>query len=216
MHTRAWIKPCLVFYNFILLDMARDDIFYVDPAFDRYATKPYEGMMKSSRIFAADPKFAGLKFDAEGFIVNDTRGTLNLQQLKTALLGSVEDGKRYAEEHMADGLLRFLDGESIAGDRICYQTFPRSGNTFLRNYMEKITNVPSGSDLDLLTLMPLQLLGQVGEAIADDRVWVTKTHHPGRFNSVDFDSNRIIVTVRNPFDCLYSFTTFMHVWSHST
>jgi hypothetical protein len=25
--------------------------------------------------------------------------------------------------------------------------------------MEKITNVPSGSDLDLLTLMPLQLLG---------------------------------------------------------
>jgi hypothetical protein len=96
MHTRAWIKPCLVFYNFILLDMARDDIFYVDPAFDRCATKPYEGLMKSSRIFAADPKFAGLKFDEGGFIVNDTRGTLNLQELKSALLGSVEGGKMFA------------------------------------------------------------------------------------------------------------------------
>ena len=60
---------------------------------------------------------------------------------------------------MDDGLLRFLDGESIAGDRVCYQTFPRSGNTFLRKYMELITNVPTGTEQDNSTPMPLFLLG---------------------------------------------------------
>ena len=63
--------------------------------------------------------------------------------------------------------------------------------------------------------MPLFLLGQVGEAIADDRCWVIKSHHPERLLAQNFDTNRIIVTVRNPFDVLVSFTTFIHVWSHS-
>lgn len=33
--------------------------------------------------------------------------------------------------------------------------------------------------------------------------------------ALNFDCNRIIVTVRNPFDVLISFSTFLHVWSHS-
>ena len=79
--------------------------------------------------------------------------------MKAALLGTVEDGQRYAAKFMDDGKLRFLDGESIAGDRVCYQTFPRSGNTFLRKYMELITNVPTGTEQDNSTPMPLFLLG---------------------------------------------------------
>ena len=112
-------------------------------------------------------------------------------------------------------MLRFLDGQSIAGDRVCYQTFVRSGNTFLRKYFELVTNVPTGSELDLSSVMPLFLLGQVGEAIADDRTWVIKSHNPMRFNATDFDCNRIVVTARNPFDVLISLSTFIHVWSHS-
>lgn len=60
---------------------------------------------------------------------------------------------------MDDKRLRFLDGQSIAGDRVCYQTFSRSGNTFLRKYLELITNVPTGSEMDNTTPMPLFLLG---------------------------------------------------------
>lgn len=55
----------------------------------------------------------------------------------------------------------------------------------------------------------------MGEAIADDRTWIIKTHAPQRFNSLDFSANRIIVTVRNPFDVLMSLTTFLSVFSHS-
>ena len=69
--------------------------------------------------------------------------------------------------------------------------------------------------MGLSTPMPIVLLGQIGEAIADDRCWVNKTHAPGRFNSIDFSANRIIVTARNPFDSLISFTTFLQCFSHS-
>ena len=69
--------------------------------------------------------------------------------------------------------------------------------------------------MDLSTPMPLTLLGQIGEAIADDRTWVIKSHHPMRANSLNFDANRIIVTVRNPFDVMISLSTFFTVFSHS-
>jgi len=41
--------------------------------------------------------------------------------------------------------LRFLDGEPIG--KISYWTYPRSGNTFLRKYLELITGVPTGSEM---------------------------------------------------------------------
>lgn len=84
-------------YNFMLNDMARDDIFYITPAFDQYATKPTEGFKKASEWFSSDPKFEGLKVDEKGQIVHDTRSKQNLQDLKAALLGTVEEGKTYAE-----------------------------------------------------------------------------------------------------------------------
>ena len=195
--------------------MARDDIFYVDIAFDQYSTKPGDRFKKASEHFRSNQKFVGLKIDQQGYIVDDTRGKQNFAELKAALLGPVKEGKVYAAKHLDDGLLRFLDGQLIAGDRVCYQTFARSGNTFLRNYLELITNVPTGSEMDLSTPMPLTLLGQIGEAIADDRTWVIKSHHPMRMNSLDFEANRIIVLVRNPFDVLISLTTFFTVFSHS-
>lgn len=70
--------------------------------------------------------------------------------------------------------------------------------------------------MNLITPMPLNLLGSIGEAIADDRTWIIKSHHPDRFpDAIPFDSNRIIITVRNPFDVIISFSTFIHVFSHS-
>ena len=70
--------------------------------------------------------------------------------------------------------------------------------------------------MHLNTPMPLNLLGSIGEAIADDRTWIIKSHQPDRFpEAIPFSSNRIIVTVRNPFDVIISFSTFINVWSHS-
>ena len=43
---------------------------------------------------------------------------------------------------------RFLDGAvNLAGDRVAFQSFVRSGNTFLRRYLEEITGVYTGADM---------------------------------------------------------------------
>ena len=52
-------------------------------------------------------------------------------------------------------MLKFLDGESLDGERTAYQSMGRSGNTFLRKYLELITGVPTGSDMKLWYPMPL-------------------------------------------------------------
>ena len=82
---KAWISPpSPMIHNFIIYDMAKDDILYVTPTFDQYSTKPVEGFKKPSAWFREDPKFAGLKVDPEGHIVMDTRQTINFQELKAA------------------------------------------------------------------------------------------------------------------------------------
>jgi len=110
--------------------------------------------------------------------------------------------------------LRFLNGDSIAGNKTAYQSLPRSGNTFLRRYLELITGIPTGSDNPLKYVIPLQMLGFIGEAITDDTVWIIKTHDPMRPWGIDFECNKIIVCVRNPFDVISSLVPFFALWSH--
>lgn len=51
---------------------------------------------------------------------------------------------------------KFLDGKvSLSGDRIHFASFPRSGNSFLRKYVEKITGVYTGSDFHIRDALPL-------------------------------------------------------------
>jgi hypothetical protein len=48
---------------------------------------------------------------------------------------------------------KFLDGADLSGFKIAYATFPRTGNTLLRKYIEEITGVATGADMSLdLTL----------------------------------------------------------------
>lgn len=68
----------------------------------------------------------------------------------------------------------FLDGKSISGDKTCYMTYPRSGNTFLRKYLELITGITTGSEIEAnVWHLPL-----IGEHVVDDKVWVVKSHGP--------------------------------------
>lgn len=48
----------------------------------------------------------------------------------------------------ADDIL-FLDGRPLdMGSKVAFQSFPRSGNTFLSRYLEHITGVVTGSDMN--------------------------------------------------------------------
>ena len=46
---------------------------------------------------------------------------------------------------------RFLDQtvNMLKGESVAFQSFQRSGNTFLREYIEEITGVFTGSDMSL-------------------------------------------------------------------
>ena len=67
-------------------------------------------------------------------------------------------------------------------------SFPRSGNTLLRAYLEKIMGLASGSDCDITKKLNKELLfnGLAGEGLVDKRVWVVKTHYPERVGATKF------------------------------
>ena len=81
---------------------------------------------------------------------------------------------------MFDGNFRILDGKPIGDNKIAFNTFMRSGNSFLRRFLEQITGIATGSSVSLHTATSLQLMGLLGEGMADDRVWIVKSHHPFR------------------------------------
>ena len=59
-------------------------------------------------------------------------------------------------------------------------SFPRSGNTILRAYVEKIKDLTSISDCDITKKLNKDLMniGFAGEELVDKRVWVVKFHYP--------------------------------------
>lgn len=98
-------------------------------------------------------------------------------------------------------------------------SYPRSGNTLLRSYLEKITGLVTGSDTDISHGLNKALLnaGLQGEGLVDKRVWIIKTHYPERFGGTKFGAERSILLVRNPLDAIVSvfnlFTTRSHTLS---
>ena len=85
-------------------------------------------------------------------------------------------------------------------------SYPRSGNTLLRAYLEKITGLVSGSDCDITKKLnqALMHMGLAGEGLVDKRVWVIKTHYPERYGKTKFGAERCILLVRSPLDCITS------------
>ena len=77
--------------------------------------------------------------------------------------------------------IKFLDEdakEELDQDTVMMASFPRSGNTLLRGYLEKIMGLTSGSDTDIKAALNLDLMkrGLSGEGLVDKRVWIIKTH----------------------------------------
>ena len=61
------------------------------------------------------------------------------------------------------------------------------------------------------------MTGLIGEEVVDDRVWIVKSHHPWRVRwfCKDFDANKILYCVRNPFDVILSEFDFLGSMTHS-
>lgn len=114
--------------------------------------------------------------------------------------------KNLAEIPDFSGQAKFLSG--CRSQAISYTSYPRSGNTFLRKYLENITGVATGSDqLMKFTLnVTLQYSGFKGEGTVKDKCWINKTHFPYRTPmNREYNSEVIILAVRNPLDVFVSF-----------
>jgi hypothetical protein len=88
-------------------------------------------------------------------------------------------------------------------------SYPRSGNTLLRSYLERITGIVTGSDTRpdrSLSLALAETHGLVGEGICSAQHTVfCKTHWPERRGCVRYPAHRAIVLIRNPWDAIDSY-----------
>ena len=112
----------------------------------------------------------------------------------------------------------FLNGEDNTDelDTVVMTSYPRSGNTLLRAYLEKIMGLITGSDCDITKKLNVALmdLGLAGEGLVDKRVWVVKTHYPERYGKTRFGAERAILLVRSPLDCITSLFNMVCSGSH--
>ena len=65
------------------------------------------------------------------------------------LVGLLKSKDRHLWEQAAwvwKNELKFLDGSANNSNKIAFASFPRSGNTFLRKYMELLSGIQTGAD----------------------------------------------------------------------
>jgi hypothetical protein len=92
-------------------------------------------------------------------------------------------------------------------DKILLASYPRSGNSFIRNVLEGASGIVTGSDSRPNRKLSSALLryGFRGEGIVDASVWAVKTHFPERMGYRRFRAQRCVLLVRSPFDAVRSY-----------
>mmetsp|Transcript_107297 Transcript_107297/g.218948 ORF Transcript_107297/g.218948 Transcript_107297/m.218948 type:complete len:495 (+) Transcript_107297:581-2065(+) len=91
-------------------------------------------------------------------------------------------------------------------------SYPRSGNSLMRNLYEKITLRVTGSDM----MGGLQKHDLVGEmATGTNNVQFVKTHYPERMGRPPFRVSRAVLLVRNPYDAMDSYFNLMSTSTHT-
>jgi len=68
-----------------------------------------------------------------------------------AVLKSKDESLWEQSKWMFDGEFRFLDGEPLGFNKIAFNTFPRSGNSFLRRLLEQATGITTGATVHITT-----------------------------------------------------------------
>lgn len=92
-------------------------------------------------------------------------------------------------------------------ERVLLMSYPRSGNSYLRQLLEQTTGIVTGSDSRSNRPLAASLIrcGFKGEGVIDSSVWVVKSHYPERLGYVKCRGQRVILLVRNPFDAIESY-----------
>ena len=91
-------------------------------------------------------------------------------------------------------------------------SYPRSGNSLLRNLFERTTLRVTGSDMRG-NLLQHDLVGEA--AVSTGMVQFVKTHFPERRGSPCFPARRAVLLVRNPYDAIESYFHLMMTSTHT-
>ena len=130
----------------ILYSLLREDLIFADEHCYQYTCVKKQGFYSYSDLFKM--KFpSGYICDKNGRIAPSTARVLNLKELM-GIYKSKDPSVFDNNQSIWDGEFRFLDGEKI-DRRIGFTSYPRSGNSFLRRYVEQITGVTTGSTISL-------------------------------------------------------------------
>ena len=106
----------------------------------------------------------------------------------------------------------------VNNGRIVLFSYPKSGNSLIRTLLEERSNIYTGSDNRPnrpLALNLLQMGGFYGEGIADDSVWIVKSHYPERVGYLPIDTSVVVMIVRNPYDAISSYFQMGMTNSHN-
>lgn len=120
---------------------------------------------------------ANYEFTTNGTLTTSKAGRkLNLDDV-LGMLKSKDESLLKKNQWIFDNESRFLDGKPLK-TKIAFCTYPRSGNSLMRRLLETGTGIATGSSGSLNTGTFLQFNGLKGQYVADERVWITKSHHP--------------------------------------
>lgn len=201
--------------------MYREDLFYADKQFTVWSMHGPDGSEERATLEKFTDRFRrlypGYMLDRHMHVVaRPQTEVINLKQLERLLRS--KDANLWDRCHwMFDKKhFRFLDGEPIKHNKIGFHSFPRSGNTFLRKYFELLTGIQTGADNTLHISVALQMQGMKGEDIVDDTTWVIKSHSPWLMEEAPvFNSNKLVVIVRNPLDTNLSWLHLVSTDNHA-
>ena len=207
--------------NAFLQNLYREDLFYADKQFTYWSMEGPDGSEErktferfSERFFRLYP---GYMLDKHMHIVaKPETPVINLQQL-VSLLKSKDAELWEQSKWMFDPKhFRYLDGAPNKSNKVAFCSFPRSGNTFLRKYLELMTGIQTGADNTLHVNVALQMQGMKGEDITDDTCWVIKSHSPWVMPEAPvFSANKVVCIVRNPLDTNLSWLHLVAMNNHA-
>jgi hypothetical protein len=216
-HHLIWMCLIDIFWDDHILGDKELNYFSIDPKMQHTEENPTGFDVYSDKIAKVFP----------GYYVDDllrvrpgpTVPLLNFDSLRDLLLSKDLTRASELDWILANGgTFRFLDGSvNMENNRVSFVSFPRSGNSFLRRFIELITGVVTGSDARLDMVLPLQMCGLAGEGhVSEDNVWITKSHSPLDSHFIPmFHANKMIFLMRNPLDVIPSLCNLLNFGSHS-
>lgn len=113
----------------VITSLYREDMIFANDVASNFSVTRHEGFLTYSERFR---KLYGDGYASarDGSVVVQTAKTINLKKLNN-MLRSKDENLFTEQKWIWDGDFKFLDGEKVES-KIAFNTFPRSGNSFLR------------------------------------------------------------------------------------